>query len=134
MPKAASAADYELFRRARLPHVPSFNEADVSDKPSPGREKRLDREEVREIERGYRCTLASMQEVDRGVARLWDALEATGEADDTVFVFTSDNGLFFGEHRLAASKGRAYEEAIRARSRSGCRPAGRAGCDESKPS
>lgn len=112
-PKAASAADHRLFRNARLPRSPSFNEADVSDKPSSMRKHPLDHQDVREIERGFRCTLASLQEVDRGVARLWDALEATGEADDTVFVFTSDNGLFFGEHRLSPSKGRAYEEAIR---------------------
>lgn len=113
-PKAATEADYERFRDTELDRSPSFDEADISDKPaSLARKKRFDRAEIRAIERGYRCTLASLQEVDRGVARIWDALEQAGEAKDTVFVFTSDNGLFFGEHRLATGKGRAYEPAIR---------------------
>jgi arylsulfatase A-like enzyme len=54
-----------------------------------------------------------MQEVDRSVEEVWRALKASGEAEDTVFVYTSDNGLLHGEHRIDARKGRVYDEATR---------------------
>lgn len=41
-----------------------------------------------------RCVVA----VDEGVGRLLDHLDATGQADDTVVVYTSDQGFFLGEH------------------------------------
>ena len=47
------------------------------------------------------------------VARLVDALEDTQELDHTLFVFTSDNGFFHGEHRIRDGKFLPYEEAIR---------------------
>jgi arylsulfatase A-like enzyme len=41
-----------------------------------------------------RCVVA----VDEGVGRLLDHLDATGQAEDTVVVYTSDQGFFLGEH------------------------------------
>ncbi len=41
-----------------------------------------------------RCVVA----VDEGVGRLLDHLDATGQADDTVVLYTSDQGFFLGEH------------------------------------
>jgi N-acetylglucosamine-6-sulfatase len=113
-PKAL-ARDYRRFQDAPLPRPPSFNERDMSDKPQKlvAKQPPLDRRAVRRLERNYRCTLASMQEVDRSVAEVWRALKQTGEAEDTVVVFTSDNGLLFGEHRIDARKGRVYDEASR---------------------
>ncbi|MEM8711141.1 MAG: sulfatase [Planctomycetota bacterium] len=50
--------------------------------------------------------------VDRAVGRIMDALEERGLADNTVVVFTSDNGFFLGERGLAG-KWLIYEESIR---------------------
>lgn len=36
--------------------------------------------------------------IDRAVAQLVEALEASGQADNTVIVFTSDNGMYLGEY------------------------------------
>ncbi|MGH3588843.1 MAG: sulfatase family protein, partial [Pseudonocardia sp.] len=41
-----------------------------------------------------RCVVA----IDEGVGRLLDHLDATGQADDTIVVYTSDQGFFLGEH------------------------------------
>ena len=108
-------ADYRKFSDVPLPRPPSFNERDMSDKPAKLVEKQplLDRRAIERLERNYRCTLGSMQEVDRSVAEVWRALKQSGEADDTVFVYTSDNGLLHGEHRIDARKGRVYDEATR---------------------
>ena len=54
----------------------------------------------------------TLQAVDRAVARLLDALEDTGRLDDALVIFTSDNGLLWGEHRWV-KKEVPYEEAIR---------------------
>jgi N-acetylglucosamine-6-sulfatase len=51
--------------------------------------------------------------VDEGVGQIFQALEQTGQLDDTVFVFTSDEGYFYGEHHLSVERRLAYEESIR---------------------
>ena len=50
--------------------------------------------------------------VDRGLGRILDALTRRGLADNTVVVFTSDNGYFLGERGLAG-KWLIYEESVR---------------------
>ena len=54
-----------------------------------------------------------LKSVDEGVGQLRSALERTGQLDNTVFVFTSDEGYFFGEHGLSIERRLAYEESIR---------------------
>ncbi len=105
--------DLRDFRDAPLPRPPSFNEPDTSDKPAFMRELReLSAAEIEEIEGLYRCRLASLREVDRGVADIARELEAQGALDDTVIVVASDNGLFHGEHRIGDSKRLPYAEAV----------------------
>ncbi len=58
----------------------------------------------------YRQRLASMLAVDELVGRVVTALGT--KAANTILVFSSDNGYFFGEHRLT-SKLMPYEESIR---------------------
>ena len=93
---------------------PNFNEADVSDKPSGIRNlPLLSAAQIAEIRRTYRCELESLLSVDEGVAEVVDALAAQGELDDTLIVYTSDNGFLHGEHRIP----RASCESTRSRSR-----------------
>lgn len=51
--------------------------------------------------------------VDEGVGLLLETLEESGTLDDTVFVFTSDHGYWYGEHGLSVERRLAYEEALR---------------------
>lgn len=51
--------------------------------------------------------------VDEGFGRMMEALERTGQLDNTVIVVTSDEGYFFGEHGLSYERRLAYEESIR---------------------
>ena len=50
--------------------------------------------------------------IDEGVGRILDALKKTGKLDNTLIIFTSDNGYFWGEHHLG-DKRWAYEDSIR---------------------
>ena len=56
---------------------------------------------------------AMMASVDEGVGMLLEALESTGQLDNTCIVFLGDNGFFFGEHGLTVERRFAYEEGIR---------------------
>ena len=56
----------------------------------------------------FRCVSA----IDDCLGRVLDAVDEAGLAENTVVVFTSDNGYFFGEHGLG-DKRAAYEESIR---------------------
>ncbi|MEZ5060453.1 MAG: sulfatase [Solirubrobacterales bacterium] len=106
-------ADAGAFADAVLPRPPSFDEPDVTDKPSFIRARpQLDAPHLAALERTYRCTLAALQSVDRGVGEIWDALGKAGERRNTALIFTSDNGLYFGEHRLSFEKIVPYRESL----------------------
>jgi N-acetylglucosamine-6-sulfatase len=106
--------DRKLFRDEGLPNPPSFNEGDMSDKPSflSGAPK-VGPAERRKIRKHWRCALASLRGVDRGVEKIYDAVKDAGELRKTVFIFISDNGQFHGHHRLRSGKVLPYEEALR---------------------
>jgi N-acetylglucosamine-6-sulfatase len=102
------------FESEPLPQAPSFNEQDVSDKPQEiASQPPLDDSDVANIQREYRCRLESLLGVDEGVAQIVAALRDRGELDNTLFVYTSDNGFFHGEHRIPGGKVKLYEESIR---------------------
>ncbi|HEV2743612.1 MAG TPA: sulfatase/phosphatase domain-containing protein, partial [Rubrobacter sp.] len=102
-----------MFTDTPLPRPTSFNEADVSDKPAWVRNKPpLTSAKISDLTRFYRDRLRSLQSVDDMVGRLVGALEDTGELSNTYIVFTSDNGIYLGEHRLEA-KAAAYNAAPR---------------------
>lgn len=51
--------------------------------------------------------------IDEGLGRIMESLEAKGILDETVIVFTSDNGYFFGEHGFSIERRMPYDESIR---------------------
>ena len=99
------------FKNRPLPQPPSFQEADVSDKPQFLRRPTMGPGEVAHLTRLYQGRLGALLAVDDAVERLVGALERAGELENTVVVFTSDNGFMLGEHRNHG-KDLAYEESI----------------------
>jgi len=53
-----------------------------------------------------------MRSVDDMIGKLVGTLQATGELRDTYFVFSSDNGLHMGDHRLMPGKLTAFDTDI----------------------
>lgn len=103
-----------LFPDAIAPRTPSYNEADVSDKPEYIRQlPRLNKRQQQGIDRLYRRRLRSLQAVDEAIASLYDTLKASARLDNTYIFFSSDNGFHLGQHRLPPGKETAYEEDIR---------------------
>jgi N-acetylglucosamine-6-sulfatase len=94
-----------------LPQAPNFNETDVSDKPLVIRRRPLINARQRAaIEENWQQRRETLMAVDEAVASIIETLRSTGELDNTLVVFTSDNGFFHGEHRIRNGKVQHYEE------------------------
>jgi N-acetylglucosamine-6-sulfatase len=103
-----------MFAGATAPRTPSFNEADVSDKPLPiSNLPLLTDARIAAIDSEYQARLESLQSLDEGIGRIIETLAARGELENTYIVYTSDNGYHLGQHRLFDGKFEVYEEDIR---------------------
>jgi arylsulfatase A-like enzyme len=92
---------------------PSFGENDVSDKPAWVRAQPLLGTSRRtQLASNWRLMCRSLLSVDEAIGGIVDALRDTGRLNNTLIVFTSDNGHLHGEHRVNAKKA-FYEESIR---------------------
>lgn len=113
LPALPAPENAQLYAELPPYRPPSHNEPDVSDKPAWLQNTRLLNEnEQEELDRLRRNQLRSLKTVDEVVAALLDRLEEEGQLDNTVVMFLSDNGHFWGEHRLGG-KVYPYEQSIR---------------------
>jgi len=112
-PAIPSPGDEDAFAGLEPARPPSFDEADVSDKPAWVRAlPRLTPERIAAIDEFRLNQYRSLLGLDRALGRILDALERNGRLGNTLIVFTSDNGILHGEHRWT-KKEAPYEEAIR---------------------
>jgi arylsulfatase A-like enzyme len=112
-PFAHASVDEKKFSGANVPRTPAFNEDDVRDKPSYVRNQpRLSKKKVSRLDRDYRNGLRSLGRVDRFIADATDLLRRRGELDNTYFVYYTDNGAHFGQHRFEHGKLQPYEEDV----------------------
>ena len=111
---------------------PSFNEADVSDKPAIT-EAISTLCDVNDPTKGSAChwflpmdasgiavqknhfvnRRRSVLGLDDMVDRVYKAVKKAGKLSNTIFVFTSDNGWLLGEHRIPSNKQFGFDESIR---------------------
>ena len=98
----------EALRRAEMAiaDMPDFADRGVHPSLPAAERKRLNLEHL--VKNYYRVLLS----VDENVGRLLRQLDADGIADNTIVMYTSDNGFFLGEHGLF-DKRLMYEPSIR---------------------
>jgi arylsulfatase A-like enzyme len=95
--------------------VPSFNEDDMSDKLGIWSKRGpLKGKSIRNIDSNYLKQVKSMLAVENMIEDVIAALEDAGRLNNTYIVFTSDNGLHHGEHRIGLDKNTPFEESTRA--------------------
>ena len=87
-----------------LPVDDSFNELAVDDKAVVNQRKPLSAVQIAEIRNFYQAGAESLKSVDDSVREILDFLSSESLSENTYVLFTSDNGLFFGEHRFATGK------------------------------
>jgi N-acetylglucosamine-6-sulfatase len=117
-PATPAPRDAHEYDPIQGPRLPSFNEADVSDKPSWVRQlAKLSSSQISSINTRHENRVESLQAVDDLVAGVVNTLstprpDRTKPLDNTYIFFTSDNGFHHGEHRIQKEKWRPYEEDI----------------------
>lgn len=107
-PAPAAPGDGSLFNDYTY-NGRGFGEEDLSDKPQWVRDEAFTVGGGNQLARSQ---LRALQSVDRAIAAIVDKVEQLGQLDQTIFIFTSDSGHLWGEHRLL-KKGVPYEEVIR---------------------
>lgn len=105
-------AAYDLYRDVPISLPP---DDDLSDRPGIYRRvarifASLSPEQRREA---IRCYYASITEIDAHFGKILNRLEAAGEMDNTIVVFTSDHGELLGAHGLYCKNFSAFEEVYR---------------------
>ncbi len=114
LPAISAPRHATLFTGTQAPRVPSFNEGDVSDKPAFVRNADpLQPKEIRKLDQTETARLRTLLSVEDMLASVLSVLAANQILDQTYVIFTSDNGLMLGEHRLVTTKNLGYEECIR---------------------
>ncbi|MFL5866069.1 MAG: sulfatase [Thermoleophilaceae bacterium] len=105
----------KLSLRFKLPRPRSFNEADLSDKPSnmTTHARILTSSQIHQLQLDYEGRIGSLRAVDDHVKKLVGILRATHQLRNTLIVFVSDNGWLQGQHRIPGDKFLPYEESIR---------------------
>jgi len=112
-PSTPAPRDAHLYDGIQGPRLPSFNEADVSDKPSWIRNlSKLSSSQISAINKRHENRVESLQAVDDLVEGVVNTLNNANALDNTYIFFTSDNGFHHGEHRIPKQKWRPYEEDI----------------------
>jgi N-acetylglucosamine-6-sulfatase len=87
------------------PRLSSFNEKDVSDKPSWIRKlPRLTSDQIAAIDKRHEKRVESLQAVDELVGGVVGTLTNAGVMSNTYIFFTSDNGFHHGEHSVPRQK------------------------------
>ncbi len=88
-----------------MPHTPAFNEADVRDKPRAiQRRPLIGPTRMTQLQDVWSRRQEALQSVDEDVVRLFRTLRATHTLNNTLVIFTSDNGYLVGEHRVLDGK------------------------------
>ena len=111
LPAIPAVRDRGSLRALPPYRSPSFDEADISDKPwSPWHWRRLTEEAKDYVANDVRRRqLESLRSLDRSVAAIVATLRKRDMLDRTVILYLSDNGFLWGEHRLGG-KIWPYEE------------------------
>lgn len=113
-PSVRGRFDALITRGAGMPKGGGSSEPDVSDKPHAfSRLPEVNASERAALAELTRQRAEAIYVMDRQVKRLIRELKRSGEWANTVFMFTSDNGYYLGEHRRRSGKVRAHEPSLR---------------------
>jgi N-acetylglucosamine-6-sulfatase len=115
-PYTPAPRDANAFPGLRAPRTEAFNA--LPDERAPPwlrahRARQLSDSEVAKIDEEFRKRAQSVLAIDHMIGALQQAVAAIGAEKNTYFVFSSDNGLHMGEHRLLPGKQTAFDTDIR---------------------
>ncbi len=112
-PFTPAPRDARSFPGLRAPRTPAFDVVGSREPAWLSHFSPLRVAAIRRIDRQFRKRVQAVQAVDRMIGRIEAMLVAKGLAGDTYIVFSSDNGLHMGEHRLLPGKLTAFDTDIK---------------------
>ncbi|MFE6649619.1 sulfatase-like hydrolase/transferase, partial [Nocardioides sp. NPDC057772] len=107
-----AAEDQHTFDGLELPDLPYMFRTPTDAPPLSPASKTLDPQKRAELRVAYEQRVEAVQAVDRAVASHVLRLKETGQLDNTIVIFTSDNGYTTGGHNIDG-KLRHYQETLR---------------------
>jgi N-acetylglucosamine-6-sulfatase len=105
----------DAFPDLKAPRPPSYNESDETQNLRPSFLKNFptfNEEQAEAADLFYRDRIRTLLSVDEMVETFVKFLEEKNLLDNTIIMYTSDNGYHIGEHRMNGGKREAYEEDI----------------------
>jgi arylsulfatase A-like enzyme len=112
-PYTPAPQDFGEFPGLQAPRTPAFDTVGYDEPAWLASFPALGAEQISQIDAKFRRRAEAVQAVDRMIAEVQARLVADGVARDTYIVFSSDNGLHMGEHRLRPGKLTAFDTDIR---------------------
>jgi N-acetylglucosamine-6-sulfatase len=112
-PYTPAPRDAYSFAGVRAPRTPAFNTVGTNEPAWLRDFAPLGLGQIATIDAKFRKRVQAVQAVDRMIAAIQARLAADGVARDTYIVFSSDNGLHMGEHRLRPGKLTAFDTDIK---------------------
>ncbi len=104
-PYIPAPRDADALPGLAAPRTPAFDVAPDTSMPDWVRKlPALTGADKAAIDKAYRMRAQSVLAVDAMIGQLQAAVAASGQAQNTYFVFSSDNGLHMGEHRMMPGK------------------------------
>lgn len=95
-PRIPAKRHETMFAGKKMPRSRAFNESNVGKPPF---WSQLPPQPPNEMDRRRRDAWRTSQAADEAVARIFKVLKKTGELDETIVIFVTDNAYAFGEHR-----------------------------------
>jgi N-acetylglucosamine-6-sulfatase len=112
-PYTPAPRDVGTLPLVHAPRSPAFNTVGTDEPAWLASFEPLDAPQIATIDDKFRRRAEAVQAVDRMIGRIEARLAADGVAQNTYIVFSSDNGLHMGEHRLQPGKLTAFDTDIK---------------------
>jgi arylsulfatase A-like enzyme len=112
-PYTSAPRDARAFPGLLAPRTPAFNAApDANAAKWLTKVRPLSASDMISINQKFRRRARSVLAIDKMIADLEAAVAAAGQEKNTYFIFSSDNGIHMGEHRLMPGKMTAFDADI----------------------
>ncbi|MFI6663216.1 sulfatase [Streptomyces sp. NPDC050523] len=112
-PATPAPRDADKFSDVKVPRTATYDRASSPKPQWQNNLSPLTPQREQEIDKKFGDRVRSVQAVDAMVGNLEDTLKKQGLADNTYFVFGSDNGFHMGEYQFRPGKQTAYDTDIK---------------------
>ncbi len=104
------------FKNKKAPRTPNWNASEVYNQQKHWlvrKQSPIDKLQEQLIDSTYYHRLETLLSVDQHIEQFISLLKERGVLNNTIIIYTSDNGFNLGQHRLLTQKSHMYEQDVR---------------------